>query len=123
MIKKERHRYLLFKYILREDFKIDNKDFLKAIWKAIWRYFGLREASKVGLWLLELDFQHKYGIIRFSHNTKEIVITAITLIREIEGERIILSPVKTSGTINCINKFKQSLIINKKNSHIIKLVR
>ncbi len=113
MVKKERHRYLLFKLLLKDDFKIASNGILKAIWEAIWRFFGLKEASKVGLWLLELDIHHKFGIIRFSHKTKEIVISALTLIREIEGKRIILSPVKTSGTISCIKKFKENFIINK----------
>ena len=104
MVKKERNRYLLFKLICQDNLKIENTIILGVIWRAIWRYFGLKEASKVGLWLLEFSADSKFGIIRISHNTKEMIITAITLIKEINGKRIIFSPIKTSGTINCIKK-------------------
>jgi RNase P/RNase MRP subunit POP5 len=114
MVKKERNRYLLFKLIVKEDFIIDNTELLRAIWKSIWRYFGLKEASRVGLWLLEFNLEHKFGIIRFSHYTKEIIITSLTLIKEIEGKNIIISPMITSGTINSIKKFTENLVRNKK---------
>jgi ribonuclease P/MRP protein subunit POP5 len=105
MVKKERNRYLLFKLICQDNLKVENAIILQIIWRAIWRYFGLKEASKVGLWLLEFSTDNKFGIIRISHNTKELIITAITLIKEINGKRVILSPIKTSGTINCIKRY------------------
>lgn len=89
---------------------IDQKSLLKAIWHSIWRYFGLKEANKMGLWLVELDLQNHYGIIRCSHQTKEFIISALTLITEINGEKIILSPIKTSGTIKALNKVKEAII-------------
>jgi RNase P/RNase MRP subunit POP5 len=64
----------------------------------------MKEANKTGLWLLELN--KNYGIIRCSNNTKEIVLTALALIKEIKGKKIILSPIKTSGTIKSITKIK-----------------
>jgi len=112
MIKKERHRYLLFKIFFQDTLNFDEKLILKAIWKAIWRYFGLKEASKVGLWLLEFNNDNTYGIIRISHSTKEMIIAAITLIREINGNRVIIVPIKTSGTINATKRILKD--INKK---------
>ena len=64
----------------------------------------MREANKIGLWLSELNLEEGYGIIRCSHHTKEIIISALTLIKEINGIKVILSPIKTSGTINSIKK-------------------
>jgi RNase P/RNase MRP subunit POP5 len=64
----------------------------------------MKEANKIGLWLVELNLQESYGIIRFSHETKETIITALTMIQEINGKRIILSPVKTSGTLKTLKK-------------------
>ena len=109
MIKKERHRYLLFKIFCQDTLNFDEKLILKAIWKAIWRYFGLKEASKVGLWLLEFNNNNTYGIIRISHSTKEMIIAAITLIREINGNRVIIVPIKTSGTINVIKRILKEI--------------
>ncbi len=66
----------------------------------------MKGANKIGLWLVELNLEENYGIIRCSHETKEIIITALTLIQEINGKRVILSPIKTSGTIKSLKENK-----------------
>ena len=86
---------------------LNEQKILNSIWGALWKYLGLKEASRVGLWLVDLDFLKGIGIIRCSHHTKEIVISALTFITEISGKKIILSPIKTSGTIRSINNAKK----------------
>jgi len=83
---------------------LDQNSLLKSLWQSIWRYFGMKGANKIGLWLVELNLKENFGIIRCSHETKEIIITALTLIQEINGKRVILSPVKTSGTIKSLKE-------------------
>ena len=90
---------------------MDQREIVNSVWTSIWKYFGLKEASKVGLWLLDINFKDGFGIIRCSHQTKEIVMTALTLITEISGKKIILSPIKTSGTIRSIKIIKQLMSI------------
>ncbi|GAG76830.1 unnamed protein product, partial [marine sediment metagenome] len=29
---------------------------LNSIWVSLWKYFGLKEASRVGLWLVDINF-------------------------------------------------------------------
>jgi len=53
---------------------------------------------------MELNLDEEYGIIRCSHKTKETIISALSLVKEIEGVRIILSPFKTSGTVQSLKK-------------------
>lgn len=77
---------------------------MRSIWQSIWRYFGMKEANKIGLWLVEFKQEESSGIVRCSHETKEIIITALTLIKEINGKRVILSPIKTSGTIKSLKE-------------------
>jgi len=48
--------------------------------------------------------------------TKELVISALTLITEINSEKIIFSPVKTSGTIRSLGKVKEMIYNRTKNS-------
>ncbi|MFX1502502.1 MAG: Rpp14/Pop5 family protein [Promethearchaeota archaeon] len=91
-----------FKIIIERKTVLNQNSLLKSIWKSIWRYFGLKEANKIGLWLIELNLDKAYGIIRCSHQTKETLISALTLVREINGTKVILSPLKTSGTIRSI---------------------
>jgi len=106
MVKKERQRYILFRIIGKSEIRFEKNELLNSIWSSIWRYFGMKEANKIGLWLLELNLEEKYGILRCSHNTKEVIISALSLIKEINGERIILSPFKTSGTVKAIRRKK-----------------
>ena len=70
----------------------------------------MNQANKIGLWLLELNLENNFGIIRCSHETKETVITALTMIKNINGKGIIISPIKTSGTIKSILKIKNLII-------------
>jgi len=106
----ERHRYILFKLKKEGDFVLDQRDIINSVWASIWRYFGLKEASKVGLWMLDINFEDGFGIFRCSHQTKEIVMSALTLITEISGNKVILSPIKTSGTIRSIKNIKEIML-------------
>lgn len=111
IVRIERNRYILFKILNEGFFTIDYSDILKSIWKSIWRFFGMKEANKIGLWMVEFDLKNGFGIIRCSHQTKEIIITALSFITEINGNKIILSPVKTSGTIKSIKEYINYKII------------
>ncbi|MFX1390405.1 MAG: Rpp14/Pop5 family protein [Promethearchaeota archaeon] len=95
---------MLFKIIKENNSNINQNSILKSIWQSIWRYFGLKEANKIGLWLMELNLDEEYGIMRCSHQTKEIIITALSLVKEIKGVKVILSPIRTSGTIHSLKK-------------------
>jgi len=105
IVRNERNRYILFKIIHEGYLSLEHSDILKSIWKSIWRFFGMKEANKIGLWVIEIDLENEFGLIRCAHQTKEIIITALSLITEINGNKIILSPVKTSGTIKSIKNY------------------
>ena len=103
--------------------RLNNQVILNSIWTSLWKYFGLKEASKVGLWLVDINFLEGFGIIRCSHQTKEIVISALTLITEISGNKIVFSPIKTSGTIRSIQITKKLFLDrNKKNIKDIQIM-
>jgi RNase P/RNase MRP subunit POP5 len=104
-MKDERQRYILFKILNENNSLLNEKSLLNSLWHSIWRYFGMKEASKVGLWLVELNNLEGYGIFRCSHITKEIVITALTMIQEVSGQKVIFSPFKTAGTLNKIRQY------------------
>ncbi len=104
MGQRERQRYISFKIIRENKIEITKNSLLKSIWQSIWRYFGLKEANKIGLWLIELNLNKGYGIIRCSHQTKETIISALSLVKQIDAIKVILSPFKTSGTIISLRK-------------------
>ena len=96
--------------ILENNKPLNKQEILNSIWTSLWKYFGLKEASRVGLWIVDINFLEGFGIIRCSHQTKEIVISALTLITEISGNKIVLSPIKTSGTIRKIQITKKRFL-------------
>jgi len=106
MVKKERSRYIIFKIIKEERVHFEKHEFLKLVWQSIWKYFGIKEANKIGLWLIDLNLEKNFAIIRCTHKTKEILITALTFLNEINEKRVILSPIKSTGTIKSIQKVK-----------------
>ena len=111
IVRNERQRYILFKVLKEKEADFEQQEVIKAIWQSIWRYFGLKEANKMGLWLIEFNLEAGYGIIRSSHQTKEILISSLTLVNEISGEKVILSPIKTSGTIKSIKRTQELMSI------------
>ncbi len=104
MVDRERKRYILFKIIKEYETEFNKNELINVIWQSIWRYFGMNVANKIGLWIIDINFEKNYGIIRCSHKTKEIMISALSLIREIRRKRIIIFPIKTSGTLKKIKK-------------------
>ncbi len=69
----------------------------------------MKAANKIGLWLLEYNLEEDIGILRCSHKTKEKIISSLTLIKQINGENLIVSPVKTAGSIKAIKKITSNL--------------
>ena len=95
---------------MEHNIPLNKQEILSSIWTSLWKYFGLKEASRVGLWIVDINFLEGFGIIRCSHQTKEIVISALTLITEISGNKIVLSTIKTSGTIRRIQITKKRFL-------------
>ena len=52
MVKRERQRYILFKIIREPDIGFEQKEVINSIWQSIWRYFGMKIANKIGLWIV-----------------------------------------------------------------------
>jgi RNase P/RNase MRP subunit POP5 len=113
MVKSERNRYILFQIIKENNLRIEPKEIPNSIWKSIWKLFGMKEANKVGLWLIQYDNELDLGLIRCSHYTKELIISALALIKKMSGRRVIFSPIKTSGTIKSIKKIQTLFKIGK----------
>lgn len=112
-MKFERQRYILFYYIIEKDITIDGKSIINLIWNNLFRYFGVKETSKIGLWLVKFNLEERWGILRFSHTSKEIVITSLGMIRYFQNYRISIYPIKTSGTIKKLTKILKTFQLEK----------
>ncbi len=114
-MKFEKQRYILFYFIIEKDLDINEQSVTNLIWKNLFRYFGVKETSKIGLWLVDLNIEQRWGILRFAHTSKEMVIASLGMIRYFGDFRISIYPIKTSGTIKKIRKILTSFQM-KKNS-------
>jgi RNase P/RNase MRP subunit POP5 len=52
----------------------------------------MKLANKAGIWLLELNIDENWGILRCYHITKEQIITVLSLIKKIRDFPLIISP-------------------------------
>ncbi len=104
-MKKNKQRYILFTLITGKTEIIELEEIQKTLWQSIWRFFGIKIANRIGLWIIEYDKIKKRGIIRFFDGSQiHIMITALTMIKTINNKKVIINPIKTSGTIKAIKK-------------------
>ncbi|MHA1803390.1 MAG: Rpp14/Pop5 family protein [Promethearchaeota archaeon] len=104
MVKEERQRYIYFELLVDNNSVINKQLLLNVLWPSIWKYFGMKIANKIGLWLIEYNPMEGHGILRCTQDTKDEVISVLSLIREINKNKVIIAPMKTSGTIRRLKK-------------------
>jgi len=94
-----RQRYILFEIITPEKKNFEKDLIIKAIGKKLMKFFGEYITFKVGLWMIRWDPSNQIGIIRVDNISKYHLITAMTLIKEINSTPVIFHTRITSGTI------------------------
>ncbi|MBS3149675.1 ribonuclease P protein component 2 [Candidatus Woesearchaeota archaeon] len=93
---KESKRYLVYKMINENSFNF--KDVKSAIDDSCLRFLGELNYSKAGIMHLE-KFNNNIGILRISSKYVNEVKTALALINNIQGKKVILDCVGVSGTL------------------------
>ena len=96
--RKRRRRYIVF-HLVSEDGYPPPEDVEKAILQAVEKLAG---QLTVALGRVQLVYYHPdigAGIIAASHDTKYVVLAALGLVRRINGKRVVVVPVRTTGTI------------------------
>lgn len=109
----ERQRYILFEYISLDSTEYFNeKEMTRAIWSSMVKLFGDYPSYKSGLWMVEFNSDLKWGIIRCTNKTKEMVISAIAFTNEVKSNRIIFHTIRTSGTIRVALRIQKEYFQN-----------
>lgn len=104
---KLRKRYIVFSVISGE--KLSKKEIEESIRKKIGKIYGIIGVAKTDPQVVFYDPSIKKGIIRTSHKEKELVIAALSLVREINGKKALIIPLKTTGTIKKAKKYMYSI--------------
>ena len=86
------------------DKKIEEWEFMKAVWNAILRLFGEYGASKTSLQIIEYFPQKKLAIVKCSHKTLEIVKASVASMTEIRGKLVAVYTLGVSGTLRALRR-------------------
>ncbi len=94
---RERNRYFAFEII--SDSEVSRGSLVKAVWNSVLKFLGELGASKTSLWVMEWDDKGKKGILKVNHRSVDEVRSALSLIKEINGDRAIFHILGVSGTV------------------------
>lgn len=96
---RERERYIVFEVISKGDFSYD--ELSRSIWFTTLAFLGELGASSCGIKLIRnlWDERTKRGVIRCFHNKIEEIRSALTMIRKIGNEDVIVHVLGVTGTI------------------------
>lgn len=97
---REKKRYLVFEIISKNKVK-PLSEVTNAIWQAILTFVGQAGAARAGISVLQdkYDSAKQKGMIRVSHKMLDTLKAALTLIREINNEPVIVRSLGTSGIL------------------------
>jgi len=99
---KPKHRYIVFEVASAR--RVPREELAKKIRETAMKTLGLTGLVDSGLQLVEYDEATRRGIIRVKHNYKYHALAILGLVREVNGERVLLVPLATSGTLRKARK-------------------
>lgn len=101
---KERNRYLVFSILSDKNFK--EEDVKKVVWNNCLGFLGELGCGEAGLWFLSDKWNEKKqkGILKVNNKYVEKVRMALSLVNEIEKNKVSINTVGVSGTLNKAEK-------------------
>ncbi len=99
-MKRVRRRYLALQVNIEG--KLDQREFIDAVWKAITQLFGEYGASQTGLTLLDYNEDGKTAVIRVSLIGLQQARAALASITHISGKEAAIHVTGVSGTIKSL---------------------
>jgi ribonuclease P/MRP protein subunit POP5 len=103
---KRKKRYIAFQLIAKE--RVDEREFISAIWNSMLSMFGELHSAHSGIWLE--DFDGEFGILRCHRDALDKVKVALTLISRVGDIDVIPKILGVSGTIKkCRKKYLEVL--------------
>ena len=105
-IKKIRKRYIVFAVLSEK--KFEKRDVEKCLRMTFKQYFGEILLIKADPQLIYFDPSIQRGVIRVAHKYRDQVLASLSMIREINGVKCLIIPLKTTGTIKKARKIMYS---------------
>jgi len=99
---KPKHRYIVFE--VASSRRVPRDELARKIREVATKTLGLTGLVDSGLQLIEYDESTRRGILRVRHTYKYHALAILGLVREVSGERVLLVPLATSGTLRKARK-------------------
>ena len=98
---REKKRYLTFEIISESKIK-DFSGVSKAIWASLLSFMGEHGTAKAGAWVLSDKYNPstQRGIVKIGHRHVDSLKASLALIREIDGNDVIVRSITVSGMLN-----------------------
>ena len=110
LLRKPRRRYLIFRVVAEKE--VDRESLRKALLTRFRDIIGDLGLSQVNIKLILYEPKSGYGVLRYNHLHRDLVLLCLALIRNINGTRVSLIPYRTTGTIKRAQEILKSLILD-----------
>jgi len=106
--RKRRRRYIAFIVVVESGKPPEPQAIEKAILNAVKKIGGEIAAADARPRLVYYDPIRGLGIVSASHTTKYIVLAALGIVRRVDGKKVLIIPIRTTGTIKRAKKALQT---------------
>ncbi len=90
--------------------RINKDEIIVLLWNSVLNMYGEIEASKLNLWLIEINQEdtnkdnHYYGILKCTRGFENKLITALSSVSRYKNSRVVIHTRGTSGTIKSLKE-------------------
>ena len=95
-------RYLAFQ--IYHSGKVTKSEFIVAVTQESLRFFGELQSSKFGFWLIDFDETNQKGFLVYNREYTSEVISSLTLISQLNGQKASIHVLGISGTIKNLKR-------------------
>lgn len=100
----QRPSYRYMKIKIHSEASVEFEELLEEYWETIPEYIGLKQFSDTDAWLIKnkFDYTSQEVVLRVDSRYETDFETALTLVKEIDGEEAFLQVVEVSGSISVL---------------------
>tara|TARA_Y100000034_G_scaffold20758_2_gene23825 strand:+ start:10201 stop:10539 length:339 start_codon:yes stop_codon:yes gene_type:complete len=100
---KQKKRYVVFEVISKD--KLKYNDIKKEIDSVLISFLGELGYAKAGIMFINQKHKFPYGMIKVNHKFVNELKAGLTLVKKVDGKKVIVKSVVTSGTIKKLSSY------------------
>ena len=99
---KQKKRYVVFEVLSKD--KLSYNSIKKEINNTLQSFLGELGYAKAGIMFIDQKYKFPYGMIKVNHKHVNELKAGLALVKSINGKKVIVKSVKTSGIIKKLNE-------------------